>query len=303
VAGEPGAGDSDTPHAIHAPKPTGAPVAPNAPAAAGDGSATAVPPKDSPARPSVFAHTKDALYRFDALAGNVTLVGRFSCVPIGDGTFATSADDAVLDLAVDKTGQMYATTVWRLIKVNAATADCAIVRTELAPRRYPNSLSFVPAGTVDNGGEALVGYRPDGLGRATVYTWIDQHTGTMEDRASLNPPNASASFAVSGDLVPLSRGGTLTTYATVKALDANAPTSDFLAEIDPETGVLRRIVADTKQWDLFGLAAGANTLYGFSSSGFAFELDLAAGGAKLVLAAEDAARAPLAWWGATSVAP
>src|SRR3954470_21852549 len=133
---------------------------------------TYIPP-GTPGR--VYAHTKDTLYIFEPTSGDLKEIGRFSCLDPSDTT------DVVVDLAVDRTGTVYATTFGRFLKVDPITAACTEIKKVAAgDPSYPNALSFVPAGTVDPTKEALVGYAPLGASPdSTDYVRIDTSTGLI----------------------------------------------------------------------------------------------------------------------------
>ncbi len=65
---------------------------------------------------------------------------------------------------------MYATSDQGVYKVDRMTAVCTLLASGGA---YPNSLSFVPAGTLDPSVEALVGYS------GSTYVRIDTTSGAM----------------------------------------------------------------------------------------------------------------------------
>lgn len=249
----------------------------------------------------IYAHTNNTLYRYDPLANTLVNVGVFDCVPqdgVG-GLGSTETNDAVIDIALDRTGQMYATTYWRFIKVDATSGGCQVIRKETQADMYPNSLSFAPLGTVDPTQEALVGYAFDNRGDATIYTRINVTTGLMEDRENLNPgPPGGAEYGLSGDVISLSRTGGKT-YAVVKQVtgDVGAGT-DLLAEIDPSTGTLKQLIGDTGQKGFFGLGFWAGKAYGFTSSGEIYAIDVTNGSSKLVLVAKDDNGNPIEWFGA-----
>ncbi|MBW2454935.1 MAG: hypothetical protein JRI68_10505, partial [Deltaproteobacteria bacterium] len=106
----------------------------------------------------VFGHSSDVLYKLDPLTKAVTEVGTFQgCT-------------AVVDLAIDKDHNLYGTTFDGLYTIDRTTAACTHIHSDI---NYPNSLSFVPAGTVDPNVEALVGYA------VTDYVRIDISTGAL----------------------------------------------------------------------------------------------------------------------------
>lgn len=250
----------------------------------------------------IYAHDKNTLYRYDPLANQLVKVGVFDCVPQnGVGGLGTTKDnDAVIDLALDRTGQMYATTYWRFIKVDATSGACQVIKTETQANMYPNSLSFVPLGTVDPTQEALVGYAFDNLDDATIYTRINLATGAMDDRQNLNPtpPLGGVEYGISGDFISLVRNGGKT-YAAVKQVTGDAGAgNDLLAEVDPTTGTLVKIIGDTGQKGFYGVGFWAGKAYGFTSSGKIYEIDIDTGSTKVVLEAKDDDENPIQWYGA-----
>ncbi|MBX3259220.1 MAG: hypothetical protein KIS78_07365 [Labilithrix sp.] len=250
----------------------------------------------------IYAHDKNTLYRFDPLANTLVEVGVFGCVPqngVG-GLGTTPENDAVIDLALDRTGQMYATTYWRFIKVDATSGACQVIRTDTRANMYPNSLSFVPAGTIDPTQEALVGYAFDNFDDATIYTRIDLQTGEMTDQENLNPTPAfnGLEYGISGDFISLVRDQGRT-YAAIKQVTGDAGAgNDLLAEVDPKTGTLLKIIGDTGQKGYYGMGFWAGKAYGFTVSGDVYEVDIATGSSTHVLAAKDKDGAPIAWFGA-----
>jgi hypothetical protein len=243
----------------------------------------------------VFAHTKSTLYRFDPLANTLTEVGPFSCVPRDESKAPGSLEnDAVIDLALDRNGNMYATTFWRFIKVDATSGSCTVVRTDPTANQYPNSLSFVPRGS----NEVLVGYAFDATSAARIFTEIDLTTGEMTDTGDLNPdePLAEGEFGMSGDFISLVRTNGKT-YAAVKSL-TTTDGNDFLAEIDTTNGNIKAIIGDTGQKGFFGLGFWAGKAYGFTESGKIYEVDVTNGSSKLTLEGKDSNGIALVWYGA-----
>lgn len=249
----------------------------------------------------IYAHTSNTLYRYDPLANTLVEVGVFDCVPqSGSGSGSNPGDDAAIDLALDRTGNMYATTYWRFLKVDATSGACQVIRQDTQANMYPNSLSFVPLGTVDPTQEALVGYAFDNLDDATIYTRINLTTGEMTDFENLNPtpPLGGVEYGISGDFISLVRTGGKT-YAAVKQVTGDAGAgNDLLAEIDPSTGTLVKIIGDTGQKGFYGVGFWAGKAYGFTSSGNIYEIDTTTGATKVVLEAKDDDGNPIAWYGA-----
>jgi hypothetical protein len=262
-----------------------------------------VPPADTgaPAAP-IFAHSGSTLFRFDATAKTVTEIGLFDCVPRNTSSQPGDLDnDAVIDLAVDRSGQIFATTFWRFIKVDPTNATCTVIRTDPQPKQYPNSLAFVPVGA----GESLVGYAFDSFGDATIFTRIDLTTGTMTDIGNLNPtvPINGEDFGLSGDLVTVG-GAAGKTYATIIQLTGDVGAgNDLLAELDPATGEIKQLLGNTAQKAFFGVGVAAGKPYGFAELGGIFELDVATGAATLALDAKDKNNQPITWFGAGAANP
>ena len=228
---------------------------------------------DDPDRPfenkpdtlAAYAHSADTLYALELATKKATAVGKFSCV----------TGDAVIDIAMDGTGALFATTFSRFLSVDPKTATCTVIATAgVADDEYPNSLSFVPAGTLDPNKEALVGYGYHPIeGIKDNYVRIDTTTGKMTFVGVLNPPNATTRYESSGDLIALSKEDNRA-FLTVRPLSGG---TDRLAEIDPKTGTIKRIVGDTKQTNLYGLAYAGGAAYAFAESGSVFSIDLATG--------------------------
>jgi hypothetical protein len=195
------------------------------------------PPVDA----EVYAHSPDTLYRLDPITKQMTTVGLFG----GCGT--------VIDIALDKNGVMFGTSFGGLYKVNKSNAACTLV----AIGAYPNSLSFVPAGTVDPVNEALVGYN------GTTYVRMDTTTGAVTTIGDLG----NAGYASSGDLVSLIGGSS---YLTVNGNGC----SDCLVEINPATGALIKKIGPLGHASVYGLAYWAGVAYGFDASGTLFQIDV-----------------------------
>ena len=189
----------------------------------------------------VFAHSDDTLYRLDPTTNQVTVVGPFSgCT-------------GVIDIAIDQNGVMFATTFDGLYRVDSATAKCSFI----ASGAYPNSLSFVPKGTVDPNAEALVGYE------GTTYVRIDTTSGLRSVIGSLG----ESGYASSGDVVSVIGGGT---YLTVNGNGCD----DCIIEVDPKTGGLVKMIGPLGFSSVYGLAFWGGTAYGFDDAGDLFSIAL-----------------------------
>src|SRR4051812_14987099 len=91
----------------------------------------------------VFGHSENTLYRVDTVTRSVTEIGTFQGCTY------------VADIALDESSNIYASTGSELFLVETNTAHC----TRIAGGTFPNSLSFVPKGTVEPDREALVGFQ------------------------------------------------------------------------------------------------------------------------------------------------
>jgi hypothetical protein len=246
------------------------------------------PPEGGPPSGRVYAHTTDTLYVYEPFSRKLTEVGKFNCLQPGE---------AVIDIAVDRTNEMYATTFLRFLHVDATSGACTERGNDSVLMDYPNSLSFVPVGTVDPTVETLVGYAsPDSI-NSDVYVRIDVATGKMTTVGDLNPPGALTQYSSTGDLISLLRDGNKT-YLTVRdnAVDSGIAT-DKLAEINPATGQIKRIIGDTKQNHTFGLGYWAGKAYGFSEDGRVNEIDINTG-TSTVLLTHMVGGAAVPWYGA-----
>jgi hypothetical protein len=214
----------------------------------------------------VYGHSPDTLYKLDPVTKAVTVVGKFQgCTQI-------------IDIAIDESNNIYGTTQSGLWAIDRATAKCTL----LAQGDYPNSLSFVPKGTLDPNEEALVGY--DG----STYIRIDKKTGQITPVGSIG-----GGFTSSGDIVSVKGGST---YLTVKGTGC----ADCLIEVNPKTGAMVKNFGQVSHDDVFGLAFWAGQLYGFDNGGELFEISLQGGSVKTTPIAIPGSPAGLQFWGAGS---
>lgn len=198
----------------------------------------------------VFAHSAYELYKLDPITKAVTTVG----------TFQGCDFSAVIDIAINKDGAMYATTFGGLYTVDKTTAKCSLI----AGGSYPNSLSFVPQGTVDPGAEALVGYQ------GSTYVRIDLTSGAVTSIGAIG-----GGYVSSGDIVSVIGGGT---YLTVYG---NA-CGDCIIEVDPKSGALKKMIGPLGHGGVYGLAFWGGSAYGFSSFGELFQIDLSNGTSTII---------------------
>ena len=187
----------------------------------------------------VYGHGPDVLYRLDPNTKAVNVVGTF-----------TNCSGAVIDIALDKDSNMYGTTFGGVFRIDRATAACTLIKTGT----YPNSLSFVPKGTVDPNVEALVAYQ------GSTYVRIDTTTGNISNIGGIG-----GGLTSSGDIVSAIGGGT---YLTVKGNSC----ADCIVEINPATGALVKNWGTVGHADVFGLAFWAGTAFGFDNAGELFSI-------------------------------
>ena len=244
----------------------------------------------------VYAHTADTLYLYEPVAGELTQIAKFTFGPRSDGSDPKAA---IIDIAVDRTGKMYGTAFNDFFSIDPGTAICTHIAEPVTVVDYPNSLSFVPAGTADPGKEALVGYATSiGTSIAETYVQIDTTTGAMTTRGNINLGTTGPKYQTSGDLIGVIADGNKT-YATVKLRTDAGPTgTDLLAEVDPVDGHVKRIIGDTQQTNLYGLGYWAGKGYGFSDTGRIIEINMATGSSVVVKTLANDAGTALPWFGA-----
>ncbi len=256
-------------------------------------------PDGAPNEGRVYAHTQRKLYLYEPVNNVLTEVGTFSCLD------PTDSFDYVIDIAVDRTGTMYATTFDRFLKVDPITASCTQLGIADISLDYPNALSFVPAGTVDPTKEALVGYASDfNAFNAVIYVQIDTTNGKMTRKGNMNASDAGPQYRASGDFVSIIQDSNRT-YATVKLKTEAGVGTDLLAEMNPMNGQVKRIIGDTKQNDLWGMGYWGGKGYGFSSNGRIIQIDMSTGLGVIVKEPKTDAGGTLPWYGAgvTTQAP
>lgn len=243
------------------------------------------PPPDSGRAPGrVYGHSESTLYLFEPGTNKLTTIGQFDCY---------DPADEVIDIAVSRTGEIYATTFERFLRIDPLTAKCTLIADLPASetRSYPNSLSFVPGPAK----EILVGYAQRGS-VVDEYVEIDITTGEMIHRGDLNPPNAMTLYESSGDIISLIRDNNRT-YATIKLAGGGGGT-DLLAEIDPADGHVKQVIGNTNETEIFGLGYWGGKGYGFTNSGRLVAIDMNNGSSSLVLTLTEDGGPAIRWYGA-----
>lgn len=231
----------------------------------------------------MFGHSATTLWRLEPVSKQVSVVGEFDCLGELTGT------SGMADIAVDENDAMVGVAQLgladgMLVSINQFDAGC----TELSRGKFPNSLTYVPAGVLDSEREALVGYS------LADYTRIDPVSGETTVIGSLNPNSTGELWKSSGDIVSLVGGKT---YLTVVPRLADAShADDTLVEVDPVTGKALRVVARTGLPRLWGLGFWAGTAYLFSANGSLTAVDVSSGA--LTPVPVPGAPADLEFWGA-----
>lgn len=192
----------------------------------------------------VFGHSANTLYKLDPVTKEVSVVG----------DFVDCNGEAVIDIALDKDGHMVGTTFGGLYDIDKTTAHCTLIKSG----DYPNSLSFVPQGTVDPNAEALVGFE------GSSYVRIFTDTGAKQTIGSLG-----GGYVSSGDVVSVIGGGT---YLTV--FGGPESCNDCILEVDPTTGAFLKNLGPLGHSAVYGLAFWGGAAYGFDSYGELFQIDL-----------------------------
>jgi hypothetical protein len=211
----------------------------------------------------VYGHSASSLYKLEPFSGSVVKIGDFDCL----------GGLEMWDIAVDKDGNMVGVlgsiSGGALASVDKATGKCTLTR---RGSNYPNSLTYLPAGTLDPDAEALVGYS------RTKYLRIDPSNGFTEEIGGLNAGGrvGGKTWTSSGDIVSVIGGKTYLTAREDFSLDED---ENALLEVDPITGKALRLVGNTGQTQLYGLGYWAGSAYGFSAAGQLFKLNITTGAA------------------------
>ena len=215
----------------------------------------------------VYGHSPTTLYKLDPKTKAVSAVGAFDC------------STSVIDLAIDENNKAYITSFSGFYSLDLKTEKCAMIK----GGGYPNSLSFVPKGTLDPNVEALVGYV------GAQYVRIDPATGNVSNVGT----GLSGGFSSSGDIVSVKNGGT---FLTVKGPSC----ADCLVQVDPKTGGLVQNYGSLGYPDVFGIAFWGGAGYGFTNGGQLFEVTAQNNMIKTTLVPIPNAPQGLQFWGAGS---
>lgn len=222
----------------------------------------------------VYGQSRTTLYKLDPKTKQVSVVGDFQ-----------NCGGDIIDIALDAKGALFGVSNTVLYAIDKSSAKCTAITTAPPNGKFPNSLSFVPKGTVDPNVEALVGY--DG----GDYVRIAVDTGERSVIGHLGAGNLESS----GDIVSVKDGAT---YLTVKGGACN--TNDCLVEVDPSSGKLLKNWGSIEHKKVFGLSFWGGKVYGFDNAGNLFEVSF--GVSQLSTQPIDIPQRPtgLSFWGAGS---
>jgi hypothetical protein len=207
----------------------------------------------------VYAHSPTSLYQMDPVTKELSVVGDFTCL----------FNSSMWDIAIDSAGKMVGTASDRMVSIDPLTAKCQT----LANGSFPNSLTFIPKGTLDPDVEALVGFRE------SEYVRIDPANGKISVIGDLNPNSTGQSWQSSGDVVSIIGDKT---YLTAHPVAAGWSGTDTIVEVDPLTGKATKVIGDVGYGKLWGLAYWDSIAYGFSDGGQLVQIDLTSGAGKSV---------------------
>lgn len=223
--------------------------------------------------PIVYAHSDTTLYSLDPNTRAIESVGNF------DGC------TRIIDIAIDKNQNIYAATSNGLFAVDPRFLQCTLI----ADGRFPNSLSFVPVGTIFENAEALVGYN------GSDYVQISLIDGEQQVIGSLGE-----GFRSSGDIVSVQGGKTFLTVS-----GPGCEETDCLFEVDPVTGDRVKNWGSVEHDAVYGLAFWSGRVYGFSDSGDFFEIGFEGENLRITPLMFPGAPEDLRFWGAgsTTIAP
>ncbi len=223
---------------------------------------------------AVYAHSSTELYRVDPDTFTVSLVAPFTWPGVSD---------TMTDLAIDKDGVMIGISYTRVYRVDATTAVCTLLSSNL--QGMFNGLSFVPAGQVgfNEGPDVLVGSRnTDGK----IFS-IDPMTGQVAEVGDMGH-----GYTSSGDIVSVNGFGTVATVGGTLG-------PDTLVMLAPVTFDATPIGTDTGWSDLWGVGFWKGKVFGFAEAGDFVLVDTTSGAGTLQEVSTPN------WWGAavTTAAP
>jgi hypothetical protein len=245
-----------------------------------------VPPTNS----RIYVHTEFELYYIDpGESDDMVLVGEFNgvCTEVPGGSM-------FYDIALDENRNMVGITNGGLFRINKETAECTILRQ--FPTDAPDffALSYVKGvDPADPDRDVLMGASAQDGEWVEIDAYAEDLGSLFVHHGYYDTPNYY--YVSSGDIVSVQTGANeYHTYATLKCeyYTEEGCESDFLAEIDPETGDAR-IIGATGYQRIFALGFWGDKVYGFTRQGEYILLDVDTAEATLI--STDASRD---YWGA-----
>lgn len=229
---------------------------------------------------AVYAHSASVLYRLDVDKLDLAEIGPFV-------TDTGTAVSDMTDIAIDKDGVMYGMTFDVLYRINYKPGPPKCTRLATLGKQF-NGLTFVPAGTVDPKKEILIGVSNDG-------EWF--RVDVVGSAASLIKLGAyGGGHTSSGDVVGIIGDAV---YATTKTDGAFGSGDDHVVMVDPKTGAVLKDIGATGIGGfgagLWGVGYWGGVMYGFSSDGSLYKIDLKTAKATEVPLAK---KPPGGFWGA-----
>lgn len=239
-------------------------------------------PIEPPAGPAaVYGHSSSTLYKVDPEALDAIELGPFQ--EDGGGSIGD-----MTDIALDKDGVMYGVTFSTLYRIDYAAKPPKCTRLASLGTQF-NGLTMIPAGMLDETKEVLVGVANDG-GWWRVDVASGATSATLTKLGSYGGGHSSSGDAVGiiGDAV----------YATTKLGGFG---NDHVVVVDPKTGKVTKDLGTLAISNLYGVGYWGGVLYGFSSLGRLYQIDLKTMSVKEVALKTKAS----SWWGAgvTTKAP
>jgi hypothetical protein len=199
---------------------------------------------DAPPERAIWVATTSTLFKFDPLTRVMARVADFDC-----------SGEPMIDLAMNAKEELFGITSESVVRIDKTTGVCtAMARGALD---LPYATSFISGDALEAGTEQWLGYKYD------TYWSIDPDSGAVAfvGQFGFKAGNSQAS----GDMVGIPGGST---YLTALNLD---PTSgDLIVEVDPNTGLAKKVDTATGVSSLVGMAQWAGFLYIFSERGVVY---------------------------------
>ena len=197
----------------------------------------------------VYGQTATTLYKLDPTTDQITVVHDFE-----------GCDGDVIDIALDKESNMYGTTFGGVYGIDGRPRSAPL--SSPSNNSYPNSLSFVPAGTLEpDRGDAR---------RLRHEQRLHQHRHDHgRDHHEIGP--LVDGYASSGNIVSVIGGGT---YLTVTGESRKEHAATASSRSIPRRAQSSTTSASSATSSVFGLAFWGGSCYGFDAEGEVFQIDL-----------------------------